>query len=333
MPNHTRTYAQALAEATSQAMELDPSVIVMGQGIRDKGAIFGSAEGLFEKFGPQRVIEMPIAESAVAGICVGAALKGMRPLLILQRADFGFLIMDQIINHASKYHFMFAGQTPVPITIRLIVGKGWGQGPQHSQSLHSTFAHFPGLRVMAPTDAYTAKGILLNSIFSNDPVVIFEGRPLFSSSMEIPSDPYVVPFKAARKVREGKDVTIVAVSYMVPEAEQACHQLEKAGISVDLIDLVSVNPLDMDTICASVCETKRLMVVDSSWAFCGISAEISAQVYEQIGSVLSAPVKRLALPFCPAPTGAAMEKQFYPQAQSIVEATTGLLKQEKAIQV
>ncbi len=326
MEEHLRTYAQALAEATNQAMELDPNVIIIGQGIMDKGQIFGSTEGLLQKFGRERVIEMPIAESAVAGLCVGAALKGLRPILVLQRADFGFLIMDQIINHASKYHYMFSAKTPVPVTVRLIIGKGWGQGPQHSQSLHSTFAHFPGLRVTAPTDAYTAKGILLNSIFSNDPSVIFEGRPLYSGSMMVPKDPYLCSFGKSIVVNEGQDVTVVAVSYLVPEAKQACQALSNSGISAELIDLVSINPLDIDTILTSVRKTKRLLIVDTSWSFCGISAEISAQVYDQLSGILQAPIKRFTSPFCPAPTSAELEKRFYPNAVTIAQQVQQLLK-------
>lgn len=323
--NHSRTYAQAIAEANYQAMEMDDSVFVVGQGTRDRGYIFGSMERIFETFGPERVIEMPISENAVAGVCVGAALGGLRPILVLQRADFAFLALDQLVNHAAKFHFMFGGQTPVPLVVRLIVGKGWGQGPQHSQSLHSMFAHFPGLRVVTPADPYSAKGLLLNSIFCNDPVIILEARPLYQTTQSIPEEPYVVPFGRARVVVEGEDVTIVAVSFMVPEAIAAANQLNRAGVSSEVIDLVSVNPLDINTIVASVEKTGRLLILDTSWSFCGISAEISAQVNEQLFGRLTSPVRRMTIPFCPTPTAAELEDGFYPTADMVAECVREII--------
>lgn len=306
-------------------MDMDRSVFVVGQGTRDKGQIFGSVEGLYQKFGAQRVLEMPLSEGAVAGICVGAALSGLRPLYILQRADFAFLTMDQLVNHAAKYHFMFGGQVRVPLTVRFIVGKGWGQGPQHSQNLHSMFAHFPGLRVVAPADPYTMKGVLLNSIFSDDPVIILEGRPLYGLSQEIPEEPYVYPFGKAQVLRAGNDITIVAVSFMVPEALTAASTLAEEGISVEVIDIVSINPLDMGTIETSVKKTGRLLVADTSWSFCGISAEVSAQIQERLWGQLKGPVARLTLPLSPTPTAPDLEKRFYPVSKDIVERVRAMM--------
>ncbi|MBZ5590120.1 MAG: alpha-ketoacid dehydrogenase subunit beta [Acidobacteriia bacterium] len=317
--DHSRTYAQAIAEASCQAMEMDESVFVVGQGTRDRGHIFGSVEGLLARFGPQRVVEMPISENAVAGICVGAALSGLRPILVLQRADFSFLALDQLINHASKFHYMFGGQTSVPLVVRLIVGKGWGQGPQHSQSLHSMFAHFPGLRVVAPADPHTAKGLLLNAVFANDPVIILEGRPLYGTAQVIPEEPYTVPFGQARGIREGTDITIIAVSFVVPEAIIAADDLSRAGLSAEVIDLVSVNPLDIDTIVTSVQKTGRLLVVDTSWSYCGISAEISAVVHEKLFGELQSPVRRLTIPFTPTPTAFEWEDRYYPTHVQIAQ--------------
>lgn len=325
---HTISYAAAISEAISQAMEMDNSVFLVGQGTRDKSQIFGSVEGLFEKFG-SRVVEMPISEGAITGLCVGAALQGLRPILVLQRADFSFLILDQVLNHAAKYHFMFGGQMKVPLTVRLIVGKGWGQGPQHSQSLHSMYAHFPGLRVVAPTDPYTAKGILLNSIFSDDPVVIFEGRSLYQQTQDIPQEPYTVAFARAQKVMDGDAITIVAVSFLVPEAIAAACALREKKVSAEVIDLVSINPLDIKTITDSVTKTGRLLIVDTSWAFCGISAEISAQVNELAFEKLKTPVRRLTIPFCPTPAAERLEKQFYPHKEQILECCLGMLREEK----
>lgn len=323
--NHSITYAQAIAEAITQAMEIDESVFVVGQGTRDRGHIFGTLEGIFEKFGQERVVEMPISEAAVAGICIGASLNGLRPVYILQRADFVFLALDQIINHASKFHFMFGGQTKIPFVLRLIVGKGWGQGPQHSQSLHSMFAHFPGLRVVAPSDPYTVKGLLMNSIFSEDPVIIFEARPLFQDTQDIPEEPYVVPFGQARKITDGTDITIAAVSFLVQEAVKASNEL-RGKVSVEVIDVSSISPLDIKTIAASVEKTRRLLILDTSWSFCGISAEISAQVNDRLFGKLKTPVKILTIPFSPTPTAFELEKRFYPNAEKIIESCKQLMR-------
>lgn len=307
-------------------MQIDRSVMVIGQGTRDRGYIFGSLEGLFEKYGPERIIEMPLSENAIAGICVGAALNGLRPMLILQRVDFVFLALDQLINHASKYHFMFGGKVKVPITIRLIIGKGWGQGPQHSQSLHSMLAHFPGLRVVMPSSPYDAKGLLLNSIFSDDPAIIFEGRPLYSLEEEVPESPYLIPFGQAKILKKGKDITIVATSFLVPEVVKAAQRLEDQGISAEVIDLVCASPLDEQTIIDSVKHTGRLLIADVSWDRCGISAEISSMVNEKLFGKLRVPVKRLTVPFAPVPTGVLMEKAYYPTAEDIIKVCKSEVK-------
>lgn len=312
------SYSQAICEATDQAMQLDPAVIVIGQGTRDKGAIFGSMAGIFDQYGPERVLEMPLSENAVAGICIGASLNGLRPLFILQRADFLLLTMDQLINHASKWHFMFGGKKPVSITLRCIVGKGWGQGPQHSQSLHAVFSHFPGIRVCLPSSAYQAKGLLLNSIFSNDPAILFEARPLYDLKEEVPLDPYLIPFGKANVERQGDDLTIAAVSYLVTEAKKAAEALSQEGISVEVIDIVSSNPIDHETLCASVRKTGRLVVLDISWKPFGLASEISAEIHSRLFRELKAPVERVTTPFWPAPTASTLEKNYYPNVDSIM---------------
>lgn len=329
MAYHTRTYAQAIAEATMQAMALDPSVIVVGQGTRDSGQVFGSLEGVFQVWGEKRVIEMPLSEGSVAGICVGAAMSGLRPVYVLQRADFSFLVLDQIVNHAAKYHFMFGGQVKVPLTLRLIVGKGWGQGPQHSQSVHAIFSHFPGLHVALPSDPYSAKGILLNSIFSDDPVVIIEGRPLYSLSQDIPEDPYVIPFGKANILQRGSDVSIMAVSFLVPEALAAGKMLAQKGIKAEVIDVVCPSPLDIATLTASASKTGRVLIADSSWSFCGLSAEISASLSERLLGKLKAPIERLTFPQSPTPTAESLERQFYPASQDIMKKCEELMKRKR----
>jgi pyruvate dehydrogenase E1 component beta subunit len=223
---------------------------------------------------------------------------------------------------------MFGGKVNVPITIRLIIGKGWGQGPQHSQSLHGMFSHFPGIRVAMPSNPYDAKGILLNSIFSNDPAVIFEGRPLYSTEGEVPEKPYVVPFGSANVVQKGSDVTIVATSFLVPEALAASKELKGKGISAEVIDLISASPIDKKAILRSVKKTGRLLIADVSWEKCGISSEISAMVHEELFGSLKMPVKKLAMPFSPVPTGVVMEKKYYPGSESIVKACAKLMQKK-----
>jgi len=247
-------------------------------------------------------------------------------MLILQRVDFVFLALDQLINHAAKYHFMFGGKVKVPVTVRLIIGKGWGQGPQHSQSLHGMFAHFPGIRVVMPSSPYDAKGLLLNSVFSDDPVIIFEGRPLYSQEEAVPQEPYLLPFGQAKILKKGRDITVVASSFLVPEAVKAARRLKDQGISAEVIDLVSASPLDERTIISSVRKTGRLVVADVAWGPCGISAEISARINEKLFGKLRAPVKRLTVPFAPAPTGVLMEQAYYPTAESIVKACQSEVK-------
>ena len=319
------TYAQAIAEATDQAMQLDPSVFVVGQGTRDRGCVFGTMAGLYEKYGSERVVEMPLSEPSIAGMCIGAAIAGMRPVFVLQRADFVFLTMDQLVNHASKWHFMFGGHAKVPLTVRLIVGKGWGQGPQHSQNPHAMFGHFPGFRVVLPTTPEDAKGLLLNSIFSDDPVIFIESRPLHGLRGPVNPQPYTVPFGRACVRREGSDLTIVAVSFLVPEALAAAEKLAQRGISVEVVDVVSVSPLDEETIVRSAKKTGRVLIADCGWAPFGLSSEISALVSERLFGKLRTAPARITFPFAPSPTAASLESEYYPNAEKIAERASRLL--------
>ncbi|HZV01575.1 MAG TPA: transketolase C-terminal domain-containing protein [Planctomycetota bacterium] len=320
------TYAQAVREATDQAMELDASVVLVGQGTRDSNAIFGTCDGLFAKYGAERVIEMPLSENALTGVCIGAALAGLRPLYVLQRADFLLLALDQLLNHAAKWRFMLGGRARVPLVIRCIVGKGWGQGPQHSQSLHSVLAHFPGLRVVMPACPEDAKGLLLNAIFGDDTTVIFEGRPSHSVTGAVPEEPFATPVGRARLVRAGSDVTIAAVSWLVPVAETAAARLADEGIGAEVLDLVSISPIDEVTLDASVAKTRRLVVADPSWGPCGFASELSAGVGERLFGRLAAPIGRITLPFNPTPTAAALEASHYPSVEQIVAKARELLR-------
>jgi len=320
MDNNNRElkYGEAIREAIDLCMEKDPSVYIMGEGVPDPKGIFGTTLNLVDKYGPDRVMDMPISENGMTGICIGTALTGMRPIMTHQRVDFVLLAMDQIINNASKWHYMFGGKSNVPIVIRLIIGRGWGQGPQHSQSLQAWFAHVPGLKVVMPTTPYDAKGLLISSIEDNNPVIFIEHRWLYNISEHVPEGVYRVPIGQARVIREGNDLTIVSTSYMTMEALRAAEILAAKGIRVEVIDVRTLKPLDEGSILKSVRKTGRLIVTDTGWKTCGFSSEIVALVAEKSFSDLKSPPVRIALPDFPAPSTPALAAHYYPIAADIV---------------
>jgi pyruvate/2-oxoglutarate/acetoin dehydrogenase E1 component len=312
------TFAEAIREGTDQCMGEDSSVYVMGLGVPDPKGIFGTTVGLRDKYGEKRVMDMPVSENAMTGVAIGSALMGMRPIMTHQRIDFMLLSLDQIINNAAKWHYMFGGQKSVPLVIRLLIGQGWGQGPQHSQSLQALFAHIPGLKVVMPFSPYDAKGLLTASVKDNNPVIFIEHRWLHNLFGEVPEEPYHVPIGKAHIAREGKDVTIVSSSYMTREALQAADWLKKDNIEAEVVDLRSLKPLDEESILASVKKTGRLMVVDGAWRFLSVSAEIIAIVVEKAFSALKQPPCRITFPDVPTPTSWALANQFYPRAIDII---------------
>jgi len=314
------TFAKALNEAVDQCMAKDPSVFVIGLGVPDPKGIFGTTSGLLEKHGPKRVLDMPCSENGMTGVCLGASLVGMRPVLTHQRIDFALLSLDQIVNQAAKWHYMFGGKMSVPLVIRMIIGRGWGQGPQHSQSLQAWFAHVPGLKVVMPTTAHDAKGMLIASIEDDDPVVFLEHRWLYGIKDHVPEEMYRVPLGKAKVMHEGKDVTLVGISYMTLEALRARELLLKEGIEAEVIDLRSLKPWDEATVLSSVKKTGRLLVADTGWKTMGFGAEIVASVTEGLGSAYKSPPARIALPDCPTPTSPALSKHYYPRAPHIVSA-------------
>lgn len=321
-------YAEALREGLDICMERDPRVYVMGLGVPDPKGIFGTTTGLLAKYGDRRVMDMPIAENGMTGVAIGSALVGMRPVITHQRIDFALLSMEQIVNQAAKWHYMFGGQASVPMVIRLLVGRGWGQGPQHSQSLQSWFAHIPGLRVVMPATAHDAKGLLISSIEDNNPVIFIEHRWLHNISGPVPEGHYRVPLGTARVIREGTDVTLVGVSYMTLESLRAAEALETVGISAEVIDVRSLSPLDMATIVDSVRKTRRVVIADTGWVEFGVSSEISARVVEQCFERLLKPPYRIGLPSCPTPTAPSLAEHFYPVSSDIVSATCRLFDRE-----
>ncbi len=304
-------------------MAKDASVYVMGLGVPDPKGIFGTTIGLQEKYG-DRVMDMPLAENAMTGVAIGSALQGMRPIITHQRLDFALVAIEQIVNQAAKWHYMFGGKMQVPLVIRLIIGRGWGQGPQHSQNLQSWFAHIPGLRVIAPTTAHDAKGMMIAAIEDNNPVVVIEHRWCHNIKDNVPEGIYRTPLDKAWLMRQGSDVTLVGSSYMSLEARRAADYLrESAGINADVIDLRSLRPLDEATILESVRKTGRLIAVDSSWKAFGTGAEILAVASEHAFPSLKAAPKRIALPDSPVPTSPALADNFYPRwchvAASVLE--------------
>jgi pyruvate dehydrogenase E1 component beta subunit len=314
------TQAEAIREALEQAMAEDERVILIGEGVPDPKGIFGTTSGLQERFGRARVFDMPLAENGMTGICVGAAISGLRPVMVHQRIDFALLCMDQLINTAAKWRYMFAGQVSVPLVVRVIVGRGWGQGPQHAQSLQALFAHVPGLKVVMPSSGYDAKGMLLAAIRDDNPVIFIEHRWLHGIADEVPNLPYTVPLDKAAIRRAGKEATVVAFSFMVVEALLAAKVLAEMGIELEVIDARAVRPLDMSTIIESVARTGMLIVVDTAWKTGGIAGEVVAGVVEVAFESLRRPPLRVALPDIPAPTSHHLIKDYYPDALYLARA-------------
>lgn len=312
-------YGYALREALEQEMEKDPRVFLFGLDVDDHKGIQGSTLGLQKKFGKDRVFSTPLSEDAMTGVAIGAAMAGYRPIHVHIRMDFILLCMNQLVNLAAKAHYMYNGQVKVPLVIRTMIGRSWGQGAQHSQALHSLFMHIPGLKVVAPANANDAKGCMIAAIRDNNPVIFIEHRLLYSVEGYVPYKSYEVPFGRARILEEGNDITIVAISHMVMEALRAKKQLETIGIQAEIIDPISLWPLDMETILKSVRKTGRLLVVDNAWLTCGASSEILAQVYEdcrQSGEVLPH-MFRMGFAFTPCPTTKPLENVFYPNSRMI----------------
>lgn len=322
----TLTYAEAIQEATEQEMTRDSSVIVLGLGVDDPKGIYGTTLGLVEKFGAERVFDTPLSEDAMTGVAIGASLAGLRPIHVHQRMDFLLLAMNQLINIAAKSRYMYGGTVSVPMVVRSIIGRSWGQGAQHSQALYSFFMHVPGLKVVAPTTPYDAKGCLIQSIRDDNPVIFIEHRLLHKYQKGyVPEDSYTVPFGKARILAEGDDITLVGISHMVVECLRALRYLEGVGISAEVIDPISLNPLDMDMIAKSVQKTGKLLVVDNAWRTCGASAEILARVVEHFQDQKEVRVRRMGFEPVTCPTTRNLENCFYPNAQKIASAAYALV--------
>lgn len=314
------SYAKALNDAQRQAMEIEPKVFLYGIGADGKSGVFGSTTGLVDQFGPQRVFDTPCSESALTALATGAANAGLRPVLVHQRVEFAMYAMDQIANWIALWRFKSGGLSALPLTIRLIVGKGWGQGPQHSKSLHAWFAHLPGMQVVMPSTPAEAKGLLMSAIFSNSPTVVIEGRNLYSTEEEVPDEPYFIAIGKAFVRRPGRDVTLVSFGSMMMQSLRAADSVAKLGIEAEVVDMRSVAPLDIDTVVQSVARTGRLVVAEPGWSQCGVAGEIIAAVCERMGPELKAAPKRIAWPNSFVPMSQPMEAKFYPDEEDVVQA-------------
>jgi len=301
-------------------MDKDPSVFVLGQGVISPWYVGNTANGLVEKFGEKRVIDTPVSENGMTGVAIGAALSGLRPILVFPRMDFMYLAFDQIINQAANWHYMFGGNKSVPLVIRGIINRGGEQAAQHSQAIHTMFAHVPGLKVVLPASPYDAKGLLISAFEDGNPVVYIDDRWLYEQEGEVPEEMYKVPIGKGIIRRQGKDVTIAAISYMVKEATKAAELLEKEGISAEVIDLRSVKPLDEEIILESVEKTNRLVLADVGWRTGSIAADIASKVYTKVCKKLKSPIEIVALSDVPAPASRVLEKKFYPNKNDIIKA-------------
>lgn len=307
-------------------LQQDTAIFLIGQGVTSPWYVGTTTVGLLERFGPGRIIDTPVSENGVTGVAVGAALAGMRPILVHPRMDFMYYAMDQIANHAANWHYMFGGQLSVSLTIWGIVNRGGEQAAQHSQALQALFAHIPGLKVVMPSTPYDAKGLLISSIKDDNPVVFIDDRWLYNNVGEVPEEIYSIPIGSGVVKKKGKDVTVAATSYMVLEANKAASILEKEKIDIEVIDLRSIKPMDENLLFESVKKTGRLVVADGGWKTCGVGAEISALVTEKVFTYLKAAILRISLPDAPAPASSALESAYYRKAEDIVLAVKKVLE-------
>lgn len=318
------TYSLAINEALHQTMDMDTSVFLIGQGVKSPWYVGNTARGLLERFGEKRVIDTPVSENAVTGAAVGAAIAGMKPVVVHPRMDFMMYAMDPIINEAANWFYMNGGRVSVPVVFWGIINRRGEQAAQHSQAIHGIFAHVPGLKVVMPATAYDAKGLMIAAIRDPNPVVFIDERLLYGIEDHVPEEPYHVEIGKGCVKREGKDVTIVAVSLMVHESLKAAEKLAAGGVDAEVIDLRTVKPLDRELIIDSVRKTGRLVIADVGWQSFGISAEVAAMVSEEALIALKAPIVRVALPDCPAPASIVLESEYYPTAENIIQAVRRL---------
>ena len=313
------SFGQATVEATAAAMREDETVVVAGEDI-GWGGNFGQFNGLLKEFGPKRVLDMPISEALILGSAVGAAVTGLRPVASLSFVEFTMGAMDEIINQAAKFRYMFGGNAETPVVIRTMYGAGLRAAAQHSQCLYPVFTHIPGLKVVTPATPYDAKGLLIQAIRDNDPVIFCEHKSLYTLEGDVPEEAYTIPFGEANVTREGDDVTIVTLGRMLQIAHEAADTLSKDGINCEVVDLRTTSPIDTDTIIESVENTGRLVVLDESNPRCSIATDVSATVSQEAFSSLKAPIKMVTAPHVPVPFAENLEDLYIPDANQLMEA-------------
>lgn len=316
--NRKITYSEAINEALHQEMKRDNSIFVYGIGVPDHKKVFGSTKGLVEKFGIERCFDTPLSEDTMTGFGLGAALNGMRPIHIHIRVDFLLLAINQLANMICGYTYNTGEELKAPLVIRAIIGRGWGQGHQHSKSMYSTLAHLPGIKVVLPTSPYDAKGLLISAIRDENPVVMIEHRWLYWQEGVVPEEPYTVHLGDGNIVREGKDLTIVATTWMNVEAKFAAEILSKRGIDVEIIDPRTISPFNDELVIKSVKKTGGCLIADNDWLHCGFSSEVAARISEKCHDALDYPIQRLGFANTPCPTVRHLENEFYPNAENII---------------
>ncbi|MCF8040023.1 MAG: alpha-ketoacid dehydrogenase subunit beta [Desulfohalobiaceae bacterium] len=320
------TYCEALNEALRESMRTDERVVILGEDVGCYGGIFQITKGLQDEFGPDRVVDTPIAEAGFVGAGVGAALTGMRPVVEIMFIDFTTVCMDMIINQMAKMRYMFGGKGKVPMVLRVNIGAGRGTAAQHSQSFHSLFMHIPGLLVAVPATAYDAKGLLMEAIQNDNPVIFVEHKRLYNTKGDVPEESYTIPFGQAEIKRAGTDVTVVATHALVTEALKAAEEAAEKGIEVEVVDLRTLVPLDRKTILDSVKKTGRLLVADEDNITCGVASEVSALVAEEAVYALKAPILRNASPDTPVPFSPPLEKAYMFGQERLMQSIRNLMK-------
>ena len=321
----TINMAWAINEGIREEMRRDPNVFLIGEDVATVGGPFGVTRGILDEFGPDRCKDTPISEQAIIGLAIGAAAGGLRPICEIMFMNFITLSMDQIYNQASKMRWMFGGQIKLPIVIRTMTAGGWGAGPHHSNTLEAWFAHMPGLKVVMPSTPYNAKGLIKAAIRDDNPVLYIEPLSLYRIKAEIPTDDYIVPIGKAEIVKEGSDLTIVSMGRMLDRAKKAAETLAQEGINAEVIDLLTVNPIDMETIYNSVKKTNRLIIIHEAPKICGVGAEIAAAVQEEVFDWLDAPVVRVAALFTHIAFQPTLEEAYMPQADEVVKKAKEML--------
>ena len=331
-----KTFRQAINEALRQEMRRDPRVVLLGEDIAGGagapgeddawGGVLGVTKGLVGEFGRARVLDTPLSESAYIGAAVGAAATGLRPVAELMFVDFMGVCLDQILNQAAKFRYMFGGGAVTPMVIRTMYGAGFRAASQHSQCLYPLFTHIPGLKVAIPSSPYEAKGLLIQAIRDDDPVIFFENKVMYDLEEEVPDEPYIIPFGEANLTREGSDVTIVAIGRMVQIANQAADHLVKQGISCTVLDPRTTSPLDVDTILECVEETGRLVIVDEASPRCNMATDISALVGQEAFDALRAPIRMVSPPHVPVPFAPNLEDLYLPNVEKVEAAVCAVMQ-------